>query len=493
MITVFLMSTSVAKLVCAQSALSGNAQLLADKITMTTAPVQRNLGDGHLRIYRLALAATGEYTRFFGGKVEAMAAQTKAVERINELYERDLSIRFEIIPDNHKVVFTDPETDPYVVTNSNQMMLQNQKIIDHIIGSENYDIGHLFFVNKRSDGISENQGVCQNETKAMGVTGAAQPTGDHFYIDYVAHEMGHQIGAHHTMSNRCQQYPKTAVEPGSGSTLMSYAGICFPNVQMHNDPYFHSVNLEEVLPFLVTSGDGCAQRIPVAGHWPHIDKMTQHADIPVSTPFVLMAEASDADGDQITYCWEQMNPSTDVPMPPRSFFTNGPLFRSLPPVFEGKRFFPPLADIVSNRPTLWQVLPSNDATLKFNLTVRDNAAGGGRVTIASAQVNVFKSAGPFQVDAPGETTWKAGSLYQVTWAVAETDKAPINCSTVDILLSANGGKSFDHVLAAGVPNKGTAQVKAPDLESKNVFLMVRPVDNIFFTVTTSPLVIKKLE
>lgn len=455
------------------------------------APAQKRLGSGQLRIYRLALAATGEYTRYFGGKEKAIAAQLAALDRVNQLYEKELSVRLVLIPDNHKLVFTDPETDPYSVTNANQMMLQNQKTIDSIIGSQNYDIGHLFFVFKKGDGISQNSGVCGNDTKAQGVTGAPDPEGDSFYIDYVAHEMGHQIGAHHTMSNRCQEYPPTAVEPGSGSTIMSYAGICFPNVQKHNDPYFHSVSLEEITGFLTTRGSECAQTSPLPGQWPHIDYMTTAADIPASTPFLLSARASDPDGDDITYCWEQANPGTDVPMPPRSSFTDGPLFRSLSPTSGGDRYFPPLTDLVTGQSPRWQVLPSEDADLKFNLTVRDNAPGGGRITLANSRVIVHKSAGPFQVDNPGETAWTAGEEYQITWSVANTDQAPIACGTVDIVLSSDGGRSFDHYLAAGVPNNGSARVKAPKLESDGAYLMIRAKNNIFFTVTNRAIKLKE--
>ena len=457
---------------------------------MALAPIdQKQLGDGRLRIYRLALAATGEYTQYYGSKEKAMAAQIEAIERVNQLYEKELSIKFVIIPDNEKIVFTDPATDPYTVTNANQMMLQNQKTIDAIIGTENYDIGHLFFVHRNGDGISQNSGVCSTENKAQGVTGAAKPEGDAFYIDYIAHEMGHQVGAHHTMSNRCQQYPPTAVEPGSGSTIMSYAGICFPNVQEHNSPYFHSASLEEILGFVTSESSACARDAPVPGHWPHIDRMTSSADIPVSTPFVLSAKASDTDGDDLTYCWEQMNANTDVPMPPRSSFTNGPLFRSFPPSNVGHRYFPLLEDLVTDESPRWQVLPSEDATLRFNLTVRDNAAGGGRITVASSQINVHRSAGPFEIQNPEETTWIAGSEYVITWTVANTDKPPVNCGAVDILLSADGGKTFDYTLASNLPNNGTATIKAPSLESESAFVMVRAVHNIFFTVTNVPLTI----
>lgn len=456
-----------------------------------TGPTQVKLGDGQIHVYRLALAATAEYTTFFGGKKEALAAQMKVVARVNELYGEDLSIRLELIPDNERLIFLDPKTDPYDITNSNQMMMRNQVVIDSIIGTENYDIGHLFFLFKDSDGISENGCICNSETKAQGVTGSATPEGDHFDIDFVAHEIGHQFGAHHVQSNNCQRNDPTAVEPGSGSTVMSYAGICYPNVQKHCDPYFHSVNIEEILTFITIKKSDCGTKEAIAGHWPHIDNMTVTANIPISTPFVLTGEASDADKDEITYCWEQMNHTTNIQMPPVSSFTAGPLFRSFTPNSDGARYFPALEDLTTGESPRWQVLPSKDANLKFNLTVRDNSSKGGHVTIASSTINVFQAAGPFQINAPEDTFWTAGSSYKVTWDLANTDKAPISCSKVDIILSTDGGKTFTQLLADDIANNGSAEIKVPDLTSDKAFLMVRSVDNVFFTVTSAPISIRK--
>jgi len=102
-------------------------------------------GDCTMRTYRIAIAATGEYTAFHGGtQADALAAQVTTMNRVNMIYMRDMAIFMEIVPNNDLIVYTNAGSDPY--TNGNPGAMINQVVTDcnSNIGIDNYDIGHVF-------------------------------------------------------------------------------------------------------------------------------------------------------------------------------------------------------------------------------------------------------------------------------------------------------------------------------------------------------------
>ncbi|MBC7884485.1 MAG: T9SS type A sorting domain-containing protein [Saprospiraceae bacterium] len=439
------------------------------------------VSDCRLRTYRLALASTGEYAKFHGSTIEkVLAAYNNSITRVNAIYERDAAITLKLVSDTDKLIFLNAATDPYTNTNGSAMLGQNQTTIDNIIGFPNYDIGHVFSTG--GGGIAQLRAPC-SASKAEGVTGSAAPIGDPFDIDYVAHEMGHQFGANHTQNNSCQRNGNTAIEPGSASSIMGYAGICDPNVQNNSDDHFHAVSLAEIANFVVAgSGNGCAVKTDIDNLKPEVNVSKSSYTIPKSTAFQLTAEGTDPDGDLLTYCWEQVDNEVAT-MPPKTNNTSGPAFRSLSPTSNPTRYFPDL----QRRYNLWEVLPAVSRTLKFRCTVRDNNALGGCTDEVNMEVKVNDQAGPFMVTFPNSVlvNWQVGTKQTVTWDKAKTDEAPFNCSLVNILLSSDGGKSYPVTLASKVPNTGSFEIETPNLPSNTTKVMVAADDNIFFDVSNS--------
>lgn len=432
-----------------------------------------------LRTYRLALACTGEYAQFHGGTVTSvLSAMVVTMNRVNGVYERDFSVTMEIIGNNDDIIFFNASTDPYTNNSGFTMLGENQNTIDNIIGSANYDIGHVFSTG--GGGIASLGSVCSFSNKARGVTGGGSPIGDPFDIDYVAHEMGHQFSGNHTQNNSCNRNPTTAWEPGSASTIMGYAGICSPNLQNNSDDYFHSGNYTEMRAFFQNgSGNTCASITNTGNTAPEVTVDPTNYVIPIETPFVLRGSATDNEGDDLTYCWEQMDlgPSTS----PSNPTGNAPMFRSWDPVDHGERTFPRLVSVLSGSLVTGEVYPTYSRGMTFRLTVRDNNIAGGGVAYDGVNVGVDDTKGPFVVTSPPQNAQvEAGVYYTIEWDVAGTDQSPVNCNEVHILLYSNNGIDFEDTLVANVPNTGSYTGIMPTITGAGMRVRVEAADNVFF-------------
>jgi len=438
------------------------------------------------RTYRAAVATTGEYTTYHGGTVAlGLAAVTTSMNRVTGVYEKDVSVRMQLIANNNLIIYTNAGTDPYTNNNGSTMLGQNQSNLDAVIGTANYDIGHVFSTG--GGGIAGLGVVCRGGLKARGVTGLNAPIGDNFDIDYVAHEMGHQYGGNHSFNGSAgscsggNRNAATAYEPGSGSTIMAYAGICPPqNLQAHSDDYFHWINIQEIVTYTTNGlGNGCPTTVATGAIEPIVDAGTGGFAIPLSTPFALTATATTT--GTATYCWEESDlgaaghPNTPV--------GNAPIFRSFDPVASPTRTFPKLSDLLNNTQTLGEILPSYARSLSFKVVVRDTQAGGVGVANDGIAFTVAAS-GPFLVTAPNTAiTWNGGSQYSVTWNVAGTDAAPVSCSAVNVRLSIDGGNTWPYLLASGTPNDGTELVTAPNIATNLARVKVEAAANIFFDIS----------
>jgi len=446
---------------------------------------------GELRTYRIAIAATGEYTTFNGGTVvSGLAAVVTSLNRVDGVYENEVSVRMILVGNNNLLIYTNASTDPYTNSNGSTMLGQNQTNLDNVIGTANYDIGHVFSTG--GGGVAYLGCVCVAGSKARGVTGSFQPIGDPFDIDYVAHEMGHQYGGNHSFNctaGSCgggNRVASAAYEPGSGSTIMAYAGICGAgDLQPHSDPYFHAKNLDEIINYTTGgSGNTCAQITATGNLNPVVTVGAGGNTIPISTPFSITGSATDANGDSIKYCWEQydLGPA-GLPNAPSG---NAPIFRSFNPVVSGTRTFPKLSDLINNAQTIGEILPTYTRAMTFCLTARDNRAGGGGVGFEYITYNVTATAGPFLVTFPNTAVvLNPNSPQNVTWNVANTNTAPVNCANVNILLSTNGGQTFPTVLKTNTPNDGSEIVNFPIIDNSTARIKIAAADNIFFDISNA--------
>ena len=447
-------------------------------------------GDCQLRTYRLALACTQEYASFHGGTVASVLAEYNiAMARVNGVYETDFAVTMVLVDNTDEIIYLS-EPDPYTNNNGGTMLGQNQTTCDNEIGSANYDIGHVFSTG--GGGIAGLGVPCNNNNKARGVTGLGSPINDPFYIDFVAHEIGHQFGGNHTFNNSCNgnRNNSTALEPGSGSTIMAYAGICTPNVQSNSDPYFHAISLVEIYNYItIGGGSGCPTVVNNPNAAPVLSLENTNYTIPGSTPFELTATATDPDGGTLTYCWEQMDNEIST-QAPQGTNTGGPNFRSLNPTESPTRYFPSIDNILNGTTDIWEVLPTVTRDMEFRCVVRDNNMGEGCTDEVDVDIDVDGNSGPFLVTNPNtNVTWMVGENQNITWDVANTNQAPVSCANVDILLSLDGGNTYPITLATNVPNTGSNLVPVPNNTTTTARVKVICADNIFFDISNQNFVI----
>ncbi len=459
------------------------------KAEITTGLASRpNADDSTLRTFRLAVSCTGEYTAYFGGtKALALAAINNTMTRVNGVFEKDFAIRMVLIANTDAVIYTNASTDPYTTNYNSQL----QNTLTSVIGEANYDVGHLF-VRASNNGNAGCIGcVCVNGSKGSAFTAATIPTGDLFDIDYVAHEMGHQFGANHTFSFS-NEGTGANMEPGSGSTIMGYAGITSQDVQPNSDAYFHAFSIQQVTNNVKSKT--CQINTATGNAVPTANAGLDYT-IPRSTPFVLTGSGTDANGDALTYNWEQFDNAASTATGANSAAsatrTSGPTFRSYNSTTLPVRYFPNLSRVLAGATTTAgteitvEALPSVARTMNFRLTVRDNRAGGSANNSDDMIVTVNGTAGPFTVNSPNTAvSFPGGSSQTITWSVAGTTANGVNCANVDILLSTDGGNSWTTLLAA-TPNDGTEAVIIPNTPGNTNRIMVRGTNHIFFDVSNT--------
>lgn len=456
---------------------------------MSTSELQK-ANNQVMKTMRLALSCTGEYGAYFGGTIAgALAAMNATMTRVNGVYEMDMALHLNIIANNNVVIYTDAANDPYSdAANLGNWNSELQNTLTNVIGESNYDIGHLF----GATGGGGNAGcigcVCDNG-KGSAYTSPSNgiPQGDTFDIDYVAHEMGHQLGGNHTFSHSAENNAVN-VEPGSGSTIMAYAGITgATDVQSNSDPYFTYRSILQMQTNLLTKT--CPVSVPLTNTPPVINAGLNYT-IPNGTAFVLTGSGTDAQGDTISYCWEQNDDATIVGAAasyPAGTKTDGPNFRSRNPIASPVRFFPAYNTVLSGSlSNTWEAVSTVARTLNFTLTGRDNNPSGPQTQTATMAVNVSGTAGPFTITSPNveNTSWTQGSTQTITWNVAGTTANGINTANVNILFSSDGGATFT-TLVANTPNDGSQVITVPNIAAPFCRIKIEPIGNIYYAISKS--------
>jgi hypothetical protein len=473
----------------------------------------KNANTNTLRIYRLALNLAGEFSRAILADVApgtdtstdvlkkgiVLSLANSITTEANSYFENEMHLRLVLISNETSIIYLDPATDPFstwtpsfVTTNWNT---QTQNNCTSVIGTPNYDIGHMLTYNtEKNNGNAGCIGcVCKDPAvygasngKGRGWNMYGEYQGYYLVVDYWTHEMGHQFGGNHTFTHN-DEGSSVQIEPGSGTTIMAYAGITgATDVQMHSDPFFHSKSIEQITDYIQTgTGNTCGSTLALTNNLPTANAGSDYT-VPKSTPFLLTGTSTDADGsaDVSTYNWEQIDDfTTGSNTYPTATSTTGPMFRFFPPVTSLSRSFPRLEVILdSNNTGKWEVLPSVARTMNFRFIVRDNHSGISANVSDDAAVTVG-SAGPFLVTAPNTAvSLSAGSAQTVTWSVNSTNTATY-ATNVKISLSIDGGQTFPYVLAASTPNDGTESITVPNVTSGACRVKVEAIGNIFFDIS----------
>jgi hypothetical protein len=436
-----------------------------------------------------------------------LAAVNATMSRTNGCYEKDLALHLNLIANTTAVFYYNPSTDPYSAASQlSNWNSQLQSTLTSVIGDANYDIGHLF----GASGGGGNAGcigcVC-NTGKGSAYTSPADgiPRGDNFDIDYVAHEVGHQLGANHTFSHS-NEGTGVNMEVGSGITIMGYAGITAQDVANHSIDIFHQASIRQVQANI--DNKTCPVTYSGVNATPQVSSVPNYT-IPINTPFELTGAATDADaGDVLTYCWEQNNNSTttgasSVASPTK---TTGPNWITFPATTNPTRTFPRLATILTGASVTGpltggdagantEALSSVNRTLNFRLTVRDNRPYSattnavGQTQFTDMTVTVSNAVGSFLITSQNTTTsWTPGTSQTITWTVNGTTGAPTNTANVDILFSSDGGNTFTTLLA-NTPNDGTQVITVPNTATTTGRVKVKAVNNIYFDINNANITI----
>ncbi len=468
---------------------------------------------GELKTMRLAQSCTAEYSNFFGAfnptqVALVLAAYNATLTRCNGVYEKDLALHLNLIANTTDVIYYDPNTQPYSPANigaQGAWSTELQNTLTNVIGEANYDIGHLF----GASGGGGNAGcigcVCVDGRKGSGFTSPADgiPMGDNFDIDFVAHEVGHQMGGNHTWSFATQNGLQP-VEVGAGITIMGYAGLGLgPDPALHSIDIFHERSIQQIQVNM--AGKTCPITTVMTGNHPPVVAPVRNYTIPITTPFALTGSATDPENDSLTYCWEQYDKGdatvtghNSVAFPAKLV---GPNWLSFPATLSPTRLCPTLSTILAGL-HVTPPFPGGDAiniealssvsrTLNFRLTVRDNHPYVPRSTIGQTQfthmtVTVSNTSGPFRVTSPNtNASWAGGSTQTIMWNVAGTTGPPVSCAAVKISLSTDGGTTFPTLLSASTPNDGSEALRIPNVSTTTARVKVEAVGNIYFDISDS--------
>ncbi len=497
--------------------------------SINTNKISKKSNKGILLNFRLALSCDGEYAKYFGAtspadEAKVIAAYNNTLSRVNGIYQTDFGIKLTLVNASRNIIFYNGTTDPYSDPNGYSSELQrtlNTRLTGTgttLAANNNaYDVGHLFTANGRGNtdpnAYSGDAGciacVCVNSetnikfnTKGLGYSYSNTPTGNLFDTYLVPHEIGHQFGANHSFSFGYEPGSISQIEPGKGSTVMSYAGQGLFDVANNADPYFNAISIQQIqnqMEIKMATGGICASSV-VSTTGKDVPKVNAGIDytIPIGTPFTLTGSATNSGAGNLSYCWEQIDAIDsnnekliDISSTTNSYKLAGPNFRSFIPSSSPSRIFPRWSTILDNNLTTVSEAYRNseslsliDRILNFRLTVRDNVPNGGQTNFDDVKITVDKTKGPFIITSQNEINYSyfPGNSILVNWNVANTNLLP-GGENVDIEFSIDNGKTWS-LLLKDTANDGSQSVTLPaGKNSLECRFLVKASKHIFFNVS----------
>lgn len=478
---------------------------------------QRNAVAENVKVYkyRLAVGSTGEFTQNYGGtKPKVMAKIVALVNKTNKVTMNENAIKLELIANNDTLIWSDPKTDPFPngdlgkdLKDANEVVLKKGIIsfsnaaISQLVGNSNFDVGHIVTMGCSDVGGVVGGLICTQNGKGTGCSCDQTGNTDLLAINIMSHEMaGHQFNASHTMS-ACSALPdgveagqvgsSSKIEPGSGSTIMSYDGTCgadnITGTYWKTKGIYSVGSLGQIRSYSrsVTNG-GCGTIETTINHQPTVEILHPKKGlyIPRYTPFELISTAKDEDNDNLTYSWEQSDIGNFKALGKQDQDSNS--FRVFDPATEPNRVFPKLSDIVAGKANKAELLPDTSRLYTFVISVRDNNPLGGGLALDTIKFRSTHKAGPFAVTFPNTVsdTASAENFMLVKWNVANTDNELVNCKKVNILLSIDGGLTYPYTLLKNTENDGSEGVILPKgITSTKARIRINAVDNIFFDIS----------
>jgi hypothetical protein len=461
--------------------------------------------DKTLQKFRIAISTTSEYTAYHddgisgngNAIIDALSAINATLSRVNEVFETDMAVTFELV-NATQLIYNNASTDPYSNASTGSQgawSSELQSTLTSVIGEAAYDIGHLFGATGGGGFAGCIGCVCVDNSKGSAFTSPSDaiPETDTFDINFVAHEIGHQMGAYHTWAFSTEGIGVNS-EPGNGSTIMAYAGLFPPsdpdNVELNSDDYFHYHSIKQILDNLNTKS--CQSTVSISNNPPSANAGTNY-NIPKGTAYVLKGSATDSDsGDNLTYCWEQIDSGVSNYLNFGPELTSASMNRSLPPTSSPNRYIPRLSSVLKNKttqtnPTLgsdWETVSTVARNLNWALTVRDrspSSASGGQSSYDTMRIAV-EDVTPFTIENP--VSWAQGNNVTINWVVGQTTNATINCQNVNIKLSTDSGLTFPTIIASNTPNDGTFIYTVPAMaDSSTARILIEAADNIFYDVS----------
>jgi hypothetical protein len=478
--------------------------LVKRKLRSNRISAKANISSGNvLRTFRLAVATTAEFTNANGGQTQAITRINSFLTIINAMYIKELSIQFSLVSGTN-IIFTDASTDPYSPSNSPSSSQSGTAFrgfnTNGTLPFGAYDLGFTLHVNSTTgsgtsaSGVATLDVVCSDFFKGQMWTQYGGNNSNSSINSLVGgiliHEIGHQFGANHTFNGQgsnCTNQLGDQFEPGSGTTIMSYRGLCSStqNLTGSADNYFHIRTLESIL-LGISLQASCGTMATLANAVPVVNAGPDYT-VPSNTPFLLKGTATDANGDALSYTWDQNDEGiyNDAGALGQTVGVGGysairsrtaPLFRSRQSTTTPNRSFPRIDFILNNAnnpvDNEGEDLSIAQRVMKFTFTARDNKTTGGGTVSDDILITVDSLKGPFLVTSPNSNvSWEAGSSKTITWSINNTN---ILSPNIDIQISSNGGTSFT-TLVSNTPNDGSETVIIPSNTTLNATARIKIV------------------